>query len=106
VGACGRLQQQTPSARLEARPLGLRTSDVWLPGLGAGQATPTGCTLSCSHLARGLPSLGRLGYLLCAGQTQRTQGAWVDACVRIIIIIIIDNIINKIINKFERNYYY
>jgi len=68
--------QQAPGAKLEVRPLGLRTPRAWLLGLGASQATPTGLTPGCSHLARGLPNLRRLGCLLCAGQTKRTHGAW------------------------------
>jgi len=107
--------QQALSARLEVRPLGLRTPRAWLSSLGAGQATPTGLAPGCSHLVRGLSSLRRLSCLLCtgqtrctrgawascqyAGQTKRTRGAWVVARVRNIIIFII-------INNFERKYYY
>jgi hypothetical protein len=107
--------QQAPSARLEVCPLGLQTPRAWLSGLGAGQATPAGRAPGCSHLARGLPIIRRLGCLLCAGQTKRTRGAWascqcagqtkrtsgawVVACVKNIIIFII-------INNFERKYYY
>jgi len=94
--------QQAPSARLEVRPLGLRTPRAWLSSLGASQAMPTGRAPGCSHLVRGLPSLRRLSCLLCTGQTKRTRGAWAVARVRNIIIFIIINIINN----FERKYYY
>jgi len=56
---------QDLSARLEARPLGLRTPD-------AGQATPTGHAPGLGHLTLGLPSL-------CGGQTKRIRGTWI-AC--------------------------
>jgi len=72
---------QDPSARLEARPLGLRTPGAWLPSLGAGPATPAGRATGCSHLALGLPALGAWAAYLCAGQTKRTCGAWVTASV-------------------------
>jgi len=56
---------QDPSAKLVARPLGLRTP-------GAGQATPAGHAPDLGHLALGLPSL-------CVGQTKHICGAWI-AC--------------------------
>jgi len=56
---------QDPSAKLEARPLGLQTP-------GAGQATPAGHAPGLGHLALDLPSL-------CVGQTKRIHGAWI-AC--------------------------
>ena len=62
-GMWGGCSLQGPSVRLEARPGGMRTPSVSLPGMDAGQATPVGCTPSYSHLALGLPSLGRLGCL-------------------------------------------
>jgi len=54
---------QDPSARLEARPLGLRTPGAWLPSLSVGLATLAGRATGCSHLALSLPSLGRFGCL-------------------------------------------
>jgi len=52
---------EDPSAKLEA--LGLQTPGAWLSSLGAGPTTPGGRITGCSHLALGLPSLGRLGCL-------------------------------------------
>jgi len=59
VGACG----EAAACRAQA-PGWRQTPSVWLPGMGARQATPAGRTSGCSHLALGLPILERLGCLL------------------------------------------
>jgi hypothetical protein len=55
--------QQAPSARLEARPLGMHTPDAWLQRPSTGQAMPVDRGLGCNHLALNLPCLGRMGCL-------------------------------------------
>ena len=84
--------QQVPSAKLEARPLGLRTCGAWAPAWGLGThnayvtlGLPT-CVLadqehkwrlgSCLSAGHTPTPIWHLGSCLSAGHTLCTHGAW------------------------------